>query len=702
MNRWIKIFSGIVVLGIAVVVAAVAILKSMDFNKYKGQVASLVREVTGRELKIAGDLKLNISLNPSLSVENVSLANAAWGSSPDMVTVRHFAAEVSIIPLLSGTLDVNRVVLDGVNVVAETDKTGKGNWVFGGPSGKKSESEADGKSTSGVLPVVRLVSIKDVTLTYKDGIKGEAYKLALDRLTLQADGATAPLKLNMSGSVNGQAIELDGTLGSVSTMTAGGMIPLDVNIAAFASRVMMKGQVGAPDGKPAADAKVSVSIANLSQTIEAASGVVPALKNMVLPPVDGLDLTLKAKYTGDSLSLADVALKIGATDLTGNIRLGLGGPVPVIEGKLASDLINLDELLPKPASEKQVVENTDGRVFSDASIPLDGLKVANVSLHFTGKKILVQGIDVTDTSVELTVQSGKLEFRPAARIFNGSVSGDVKLNAGGKMPVLDARLNVAKLDYGKALASRDMNDIAEGLVDINIDVTGSGNSVRSLMAGLSGKTRIVTEDGQLKSGALNIVSTDLLNVFDSKDDKKLRCGVVDFDIVSGMANVRSIVLETGGFSVIGTGDVNLKSEQPNLRIDPRAKKTNLATVAMVPVNVHGTLAKPDWTIDATAAAGNIAAGAARTGAAVATMGLSLLVEKAVTTATGMAVDTNDYCVPALAGKKVVPGQTKSTSGAKTDSKSPVQPIGKTPADALKNIGDGIGSGLKGLFGSGAN
>jgi hypothetical protein len=77
------------------------------------------------------------------------------------------------------------------------------------------------------------------------------------------------------------------------------------------------------------------------------------------------------------------------------------------------------------------------------------------------------------------------------------------------------------------------------------------------MARLKGKTRVATKDGQLQSGALNIVSTNLINVFNSQDDKKIVCGVVQFNISQGMANTHAIVFETGGISVLGTGSANL-------------------------------------------------------------------------------------------------------------------------------------------------
>ena len=82
MGRWVKVLSIIGVLVIAVIVAGVAILKSIDFNQYKGLIAEKAKEATGRDLKIDGKLELQISLSPKVAVEGVSFANASWGSRP--------------------------------------------------------------------------------------------------------------------------------------------------------------------------------------------------------------------------------------------------------------------------------------------------------------------------------------------------------------------------------------------------------------------------------------------------------------------------------------------------------------------------------------------------------------------------------------------------------------------------------------------
>ncbi len=702
MSKAVKIVSAIGVLLIAVVVAGIAIIKSIDFNQYKGMIAEQAKTATGRDLIIAGDLDLSISLTPSIAVDGVTFANASWGSKPNMVSIKRFAAEMSLMPLLSGDIQINQVILEGVDILAEKDKSGKANWEFGAPAGKQETTHAGG---GGALPVVNSVSLKDVNVTYKDAQTGQEYALKLATVDLKSGGLSSPLDLMVKGDINGQAFSVGGQLGSLGAIGGGGMFPVDLDIAALNVNIGLDGKVGVPNGKPMADLKLSVDGASLSGTLNAAAALEPSLKDLELPIKGGFKIGSMVKLDGPTkISLGDLDAAIGPLAVKGQVAADLGGKRPAVDVTLKTDTLNLDELLPKGEESKVApapAKEDDGRVFPADPLPLDGLKAADAKVKFDAGKVIVQGIEITKVTVNLSLKNGRLEVDPlGAVVAGGKIDGSVLLDASRARAGMKAKIGASQIDYGQLLVQQGLGDMAKGKVDLAVDVSGSGSSVRQLMAGLNGKTRVVTKDGKLESGALNIVSTDLLNVFDSQDDKKIICGVVHFNITNGMADAHAVVFETGGISVVGTGGANLADETLKLRVDPRAKKTSVATVAMVPVDVIGTFAKPDWKVDMAGAAGNVAAGAARTAGAIATMGLSLLVEK-VATETVMSTDTNDYCGPALAGKKVVPGEMKSAEAPKQESSgSSAPPPAKEEesSNPLGAIGKSLGSGLKGLLG----
>ncbi|MGY9014867.1 MAG: AsmA family protein, partial [Rhodospirillales bacterium] len=133
---------------------------------------------------------------------------------------------------------------------------------------------------------------------------------------------------------------------------------------------------------------------------------------------------------------------------------------------------------------------------------------------FGANKVILQGMEITAIKVVLNLTNGRLHVKPLAAIVEeGNITGDVLLNASKAMPSLKSLLTVKQLNYGKVLTQPRLTDMAHGKVDVNVNVFGSGTSIRKIMAGLGGKVRIVTKDGRLENGTLNIISADLTNVF---------------------------------------------------------------------------------------------------------------------------------------------------------------------------------------------
>ncbi len=700
MNKWVKVLGGVVVVVIAIVVGGVAVLMSLDFNEYKGLIAEKAKEATGRELKIAGNLDLKISLTPSIEVKGVSFANAAWGSRPEMITIKRFAAEVALLPLLSGQVTINQVILEGVDLIAEKNAKGVANWEFETMAADK--SKADASSGGGAdLPAVHKVSIRDIKISYVDAVSGQKFALGLDRFDASASGANDPLKIDIKGGINGQAFSAGGTVGSVGQMAGGETFPLKLKAAALGIDATIGGNLGLEDGLRAA-LDLSVKGASLPNTVAAAASIVPALKDMQLPPITAFSLTTKAKVDPATVTLEGLTLSLDKNVLTGRIAAKHGGARPSVDVALMTDSLDLDALLPKSdgAAAPAQPAKDDGRVFPADPLPLDGLKAADAKFAFDAKTLIAKGLTIGDVKVRLALAGGKLTVSEiGAKAFDGVIAGNALVDASKGTPAIAAKIKVSQIDYGKLLEQQGMKDTASGKADADIDVSGAGGSVRAIMAGLGGKLRLQTKDGKLESNAVNIVSADIFNMFDSKDDKTIKCGVVHFNITKGQAAAHAIVFETGGISVIGTGGANLADETLKLHVDPRAKKTNLASAAMVPVDILGTFKKPDWAIDAGAMAGNVAAGAARTAGAIATGGLSLLLEKAVKSA-GPKTDETDYCTPALAGKAVVPGKMTEAKASGSDGAAPSG--GTAQPEKKEGVGgavEGVSKGLKSLFGN---
>lgn len=322
MRRLIKILWVAVALLIAVVVAGVAVIKSLDFNEYKGLLAEQVKAATGRDLVIAGDLDITISLTPSISVEGVTLANAPWGSRPEMIKLKRLVAEAKLIPLLSGELHVERLILSGFDALLETDAQGRANWDMGGPGAgagaakPKPAPDADSGS-GGILPVVRAVLIEDVRLAYRDGATGETQEVHLDELQANAKGLDAPMQLLFRGRVNAAPFEAGGTLGSVRQLTGGEPYPVKMEAKAFGAQLGVQGKIADVKARTGLDLGVELRGGSVKQTLDLLIKQVPAagkaLAGIELPGIGPFKALVKV--TGDAakpeISGIDIAVGDG-------------------------------------------------------------------------------------------------------------------------------------------------------------------------------------------------------------------------------------------------------------------------------------------------------------------------------------------------------------------------------------------------------
>ncbi|MGD9251793.1 MAG: AsmA family protein, partial [Desulfobacterales bacterium] len=126
--RWKRIIGMSVFLIVAVVAAVYVVLATYDYNKLKPRLARMVKEATGRELQLGGEIDFAMGLSPTLVVTDANLANASWGSQPQMIKIDKLELQFRLLPLLFKDLNVNRLGLSGARVLLETGPEAQPNW----------------------------------------------------------------------------------------------------------------------------------------------------------------------------------------------------------------------------------------------------------------------------------------------------------------------------------------------------------------------------------------------------------------------------------------------------------------------------------------------------------------------------------------------------------------------------------------------
>ncbi|MEX2407603.1 MAG: AsmA family protein, partial [Rhodovibrionaceae bacterium] len=496
--KWI--LTGIAAVIVAAVVAAVAILATMDFEQYRGLIEAEAKKATGRDLSLNGPIDLSISLTPAIVVEDVTFSNAEGGSRENMASLDRFEAEVEILPLLSGDIQINRIVLVNADILLETDANGTPNWQFQtGQDGAATDSGTSGGSGSQTLPTVDSVAVENSRITYINGVSGEQMVVAVDSLTMTQSGDK--IDLDLAGSYQDIPLDLAGTVGSPATLMAGGSYPIDLSGSVAGADLSVSGSVANITASPSPDLTISVSGDNLSDFNALAGGGLPdAGPYEFSGRVTSEDTTYKVE--GMNLSLADTAL-------SGAVSVDMSGERPMVTGSLTSPLVDLGALPGtdgEDSAEETASENgADSQyVIPDEPLPLDALRAADADLSLKIDTLRVkEGMEVSALDLTLNLQNGRLSVSPMTGVFSGGqMNLDLTLDGSQETPSLATKFAMLGMDYGSLLKNMDVSQDVEGTMDIKLDLTGRGRSPHEIASTLNGTTEVISEEGVITNKLL--------------------------------------------------------------------------------------------------------------------------------------------------------------------------------------------------------
>jgi hypothetical protein len=240
--RWKKILIAAVVIFAVLITAIYVFLAFYDFNRFKPLIAQTLKDATGRELTITGDIEIDLGIRPTLVVEDVSFQNAVWSTRPDLARVKRLEVQLAVWPLISGKFDFTHLVLIEPNVIVEFDSAGTSNFAF--------DTNENGQADSEIQPPPLIFSdvlIKKGLFTYKDARSDFEFSILIDHLKAAIPGFDKSLGLDFKGTFNDIPFTLKGAVGPIWAWVAPGYPLLaDLRIGAGGATAHVKGEIGDP------------------------------------------------------------------------------------------------------------------------------------------------------------------------------------------------------------------------------------------------------------------------------------------------------------------------------------------------------------------------------------------------------------------------------------------------------------------------
>ncbi len=261
---------------IGILVAATAFLHFANLDSFRSSIEKIATRAIDRQLKIQGHLDVNVFPHPEIALSEISLANAPWGTEPEMIRVGHFDASIDFLSLFTDMIVVRRVILTDVNAVLEKNDQRVGNWSMGvSDSSEKSITEKSKKKAEPKqelrfhLPVmVDFVQFKNISVTLREPKKKDRI-FHLTTLDGNSDD-NDDILVHATGNVLAFPMKIDGRITSKPSVKAHGAVTADIRVSS--GDVRMTGNVHTGELKTLADldSNLHLVVPDVQKTLEKA------------------------------------------------------------------------------------------------------------------------------------------------------------------------------------------------------------------------------------------------------------------------------------------------------------------------------------------------------------------------------------------------------------------------------------------------
>lgn len=561
--KWLAIAVGAVIA--LVVVLVVGLLVLVDPNDYRGEIARVVEEQTGRPFAIEGEIELTFFPRIGLAVGGVTLGDDPAFSEDAFLRAEGVNLAVEVMPLLSGSLQLDTITLQRPEITLIRDAQGRGNWeslvapaqAARAPEPRQarlipaSNHEPDSAPAGGLLADARLAGLRveQARVVYEDRAAGtsatlDPVNLALDDVRL---GAPVAISGDWQGDVAGT--ELTGELTGnaqvapdfataeandlvLSVTAAGDAVPggeqtaelrtdvrADLEAAVYrltglrleAATTALEGEIeaNAAGSTPLVTGQISLAETDPRAVFEALDMAPPETTDEEV--LRSLSAELALRFADGVLRVDPLRASLDDSTLTGWAEVrDFAGPNAAFDLEL--DGIDVDRYLPPPAEgedegQSEPAGTPGGAAAAGAElIPVEILRPLVLDGEIRVGEITVSGARLSTLSASITADDGRLRVHPlTASLYEGSYQGDLRIDATDEPAVVDVNERLSGIQAGPLLGDLAGFDRLLGQGDFSLQATTRAGTVDQLLETLNGEASFRFADGQIRG--INIART---------------------------------------------------------------------------------------------------------------------------------------------------------------------------------------------------
>ncbi|RKQ41262.1 AsmA family protein [Enterobacter sp. R1(2018)] len=637
MTKTGKIISWVVGILLLLVVVAIVVIATFDWNRLKPTINQKVSTELNRPFAIRGDLGVVWERNkeetgwrswvpwPHVHAEDIILGNPPDIPEVTMVHLPRVDATLAPLALLTKTVYIPwiKLVQPDARLIRLSEKNN--NWTFklAGDDNKDPKQPPSAWSfrmdnilfDKGRISVDDKVSKADMVIIVDPLGKPLPFNEVSGAKPTGKDAAKAGdyvFGLKVDGRYNGEPIEGTGKIGGMLALRSEGdtAFPVQADVHSGTSRVALIGTINDPMKMGGVDLRLKFSGDSLGNLYELTGVLLPDT-----PPfeTDGHLLAKIDTEKGSVFRYQNFNGRIGDSDIHGSLTYTQGKPRPKLEGDMESKQLRLADLGPligvdsgKGAEKSKKSEEKKGEKTvqpADKVLPYDRFEtdkwdVMDADVRFKGGRIEHSGtLPLSDLSTHVILNNADLRLQPLKfGMAGGTINANIHLE-GDKKPMQGrAEVQARRLQLKQLMPKVESMQKTLGELNGDADIRGRGNSVAALLGSSDGNLKLLMNDGVISRNLMEIVGLNVGNYIVGQifgdDEVRINCAAANLDLRGGIATPRIFAFDTENALINVTGTTNFSSERLDLTINPESKGIRIITLRS-PLYVRGTFKNPD-------------------------------------------------------------------------------------------------------------
>jgi uncharacterized protein involved in outer membrane biogenesis len=593
---------------ILILVTVLALVRiPIDLTAHKGVLEKIASDVIGRQVTIDSNIKVTTSLRPIFTIGGLRLSNPAGFTSGDYARMQRARLQIRTLPLLAKKVHVEDFSVAGLALFLEENEAGAVNWIFSEPVPSTEENLTTPTPqklltsiTSDTL-VVKKIDLRDISVSFRKAESSDPLEFKIDVCTGSAL-VGKPFHLDLKGALLNEPFATSINVASLDEFLEHNRSWTEIETDIANARLKLTGNINLAT----ASRSLRLSVAVEGKQLERFNQML----RLDLPPVPSYRARSTLTLIKDRLELTDVELYVSDSKLHGRLTAVATDERPKVVIDLRSPLIQINDFVfpdwsprtniadttqqPKTIDESeekigQRIDTTSTQSIAKLLAP-ESLKRLNARLQISAKQVLSGEDQLGSGHLAIELKEGRITVDPLElNLPGGSLRYAVSIKPDPKKSNAWIRAKIENFDFGVLVHRTDPTSNMGGTLDLDVELKTEAATLNDIMANGNGHFDFSAHPKNFRAGILDLWAVNLLVTVVARSDKdqsQIECLIGRWSMKDGYLKPDAFVVDTSRMRICGTGWVDFKKEEVNLRVAPVPKKPAFFSLA-TPIGVKG-------------------------------------------------------------------------------------------------------------------